>query len=124
MKKLFLLGLCALLSLATWASTPPSTPENPFQDDLPSIDQAFEGMTALEQWVETCETTYSDLAAENNALLQNVKNDHQDISASLLGAGGEMDSALKVILIVLGALAVITLGCCLAIAIWGSASYY
>ncbi len=119
MKKFLTLAFFALLGGALWASSPSTTPANPFQDDLSCLDNEFAGMTQLEQLVEERNATYSQLASENNALLNNVTSDHQDIFPSLIGAGSKdgMDSTLKVVLIVLGVLAVIACGCLLIAAL-------
>jgi hypothetical protein len=85
MKKLFTLVFCALLGSALWASSPSTAPANPFQDDLSRLDKEFAGMTQLEQLVEANHATYSQLASENNTLLNNVTNDN-DIASSLLGS--------------------------------------
>ncbi len=113
MKKLFSLAFFVLVGAALWAASSSTTPSNPFQDDLSRLDNEFAGMTQLEQLVETTNSTYTQLAAENNTLLSNVTSDHQDISASLLGAGGEMDKTLKVVLIIVGGVVVVILACCL-----------
>ncbi len=85
MKKLLTLALFAMLSASLWAASPSATTVNPFQDDLSRLDQDFAGMTALEQLVEARNATYTDLAAENNSLLNNVSSDN-DIVSSLLGS--------------------------------------
>ena len=85
MKKLFTLTFCLLLGGALWASSPSTTPANPFQDDLSRLDNEFAGMTELEQLVVANNATYSQLASENNALLSNVTSDN-DIATSLLGS--------------------------------------
>lgn len=84
MKKLFTLAFFALLGGLAWASSPSAPAANPFQDDLSRLDNEFAGMTELEQLVESRQTTYSQLASENNALLNNVSSDN-DIASSLLG---------------------------------------
>ncbi len=85
MKKLFTLVFFALLSGALFAASPSAAPANPFQDDLSRLDNAFAGMTELEQLVEASNTTYTALASENNSLLNNVSSDN-DIATSLLGS--------------------------------------
>lgn len=85
MKKIFTLVFCALLGGTLWASSPSSTPSNPFQDDLSRLDNEFAGMTELEQLVEENNATYSQLASENNTLLNNVTSDN-NIASSLLGS--------------------------------------
>ncbi|MBC7776997.1 MAG: hypothetical protein H7246_16315 [Phycisphaerae bacterium] len=85
MKKFFTLAFFALLGGALWAASPSTTLANPFQDDLSRLDNEFAGMTQLEQLVEANHATYSQLASENNALLNNVTNDN-DIASSLLGS--------------------------------------
>ena len=85
MKKLFTLVFCALLGSALWASSPSTTPANPFQDDLSRLDSEFSGMTELEQLVEARNASYSQLASENNTLLNNVTSDN-NIASSLLGS--------------------------------------
>lgn len=85
MKKFFTLVFFALVSSALWASSPASTPANPFQDDLSRLDQEFAGMSALEQVVNDRNATYSDLATEQNTLLNSVTADN-DIASSLLGS--------------------------------------
>ncbi len=93
MKKLLTLAFCALLGGALWASTPNNTPANPFQDDLSRLENEFAGMTQLEQLVEERNATYSELAAEQNTLLQNVNSD-TDIASSLLGSVAPDDERL------------------------------
>ncbi|HLP96564.1 MAG TPA: hypothetical protein VK168_21125 [Saprospiraceae bacterium] len=93
MKKLLTLAFCALLGGVMWASTPNNTPANPFQDDLSRLENEFAGMSQLEQLVEERNATYSELAAENNALLQNVNSD-TDIASSLLGSVAPDDERL------------------------------
>jgi hypothetical protein len=83
MKKFLTLAMIAFLGGTLWASSPNNN--NPFQDDLSRIESEFAGMTELENVVENRNATYSELAAENNALLQNVTSDN-DIAASLLGS--------------------------------------
>ncbi len=85
MKKLFTLAFFALLGGALWAASPSTTPANPFQDDLSRLDNDFAGMTELELLVEANNATYSQLASENNALLNNVTKDN-NIASSLLGS--------------------------------------
>jgi len=85
MKKLFTLVFFALLSGALFAASPSAAPVNPFQDDLSRLDNAFAGMTELEQLVEASNATYTALASENNSLLNNVSSDN-DIATSLLGS--------------------------------------
>ena len=85
MKKLLTLALFALLSNAIWAASPNTTPVNPFQDDLSRLDQAFEGMSELEQVVESRNATYATLAAENHPLLQEIISD-TDVAGTLIGA--------------------------------------
>lgn len=85
MKKLLTLAFFAMLGASVWAASPATTSANPFQDDLSRLDNEFAGMTELEQLVETRNATYTDLAAENNSLLQNVTNDN-NIAGSLLGS--------------------------------------
>ena len=85
MKKLFTLVFFALLSGALFAASPSAAPVNPFQDDLSRLDNAFAGMTELEQLVEARNATYTALASENNSLLNNVSSDN-DIATSLLGS--------------------------------------
>lgn len=85
MKKLLTLAMFALIGGALWASSPNNTPANPFQDDLSRLENEFAGMTELEQLVEERNATYSELATENNTLLNNVTSDN-DISSSLLGS--------------------------------------
>lgn len=83
MKKFLTLATIAFLGSALWASSPNNN--NPFQDDLSRIESEFAGMTELENVVENRNATYSELAAENNALLQNVTSDN-DVASSLLGS--------------------------------------
>lgn len=85
MKKLLTLAFCALLGGVMWAASSNNTPANPFQDDLSRLENEFAGMSQLEQLVEERNATYSELAAENNALLQNVNSD-TDIASSLMGS--------------------------------------
>ena len=119
MKKLFTLAFCALLGGALWASSPSNLPANPFQDNLSCLDVEFFSMNQLEILVEERSATYSQLALENNALLNYVTSDHEDISVSLLGAGGKMDEAWKFVLIVIGILVVLACGCLLMSALNG-----
>jgi len=119
MKKHLLLSFFVLLNGFIWAASP-GTPANLFQDDLFCLDLDFAGITQLEQEVGLCHATYSQLALENNSLLNYVSSENQNISASLLGAGGQMDETLKIVLIVLGVIGVLTIGCCLAFVILGS----
>jgi hypothetical protein len=83
MKKLFTLAFFTMLGGVIWASSLHTTPANPFQDDLSRFDNDFSGMTQLEQLVNARNASYTELAAEHNALLSNVTSDH-DIAASLL----------------------------------------
>lgn len=83
MKKLFTFAFFALLAGGLWAASPANS--NPFQDDLSRLDNEFKGMSQLEQLVEERHAGYSELAAENSPLLNNVTSDN-DISASLLGS--------------------------------------
>ena len=85
MKKFFTLAMVALLSGTLWAASPGTTAGNPFQDELSRFDQAFEGMSELEQLVEARNATYTELASENNSLLNHVTSD-KDIATTLLGA--------------------------------------
>ncbi len=85
MKKLFTLAFFALLSGALFASSPSVAPANPFQDDLSRMDNEFAGMTELEQLVEARNATYTELASENNTLLNNVSSNN-DIASTLLGS--------------------------------------
>jgi hypothetical protein len=85
MKKLFTLAFFTLLGGVIWASSLHTTPANPFQDDLSRFDKEFAGMIQLEQLVDERKASYTELAAEQNALLSNVTSDH-DIAASLLGS--------------------------------------
>ncbi|MBL7806250.1 MAG: hypothetical protein JNN28_00445 [Saprospiraceae bacterium] len=85
MKKLLTLAFCALLGGVMWAASSNNTPANPFQDDLSRLENEFAGMSQLEQLVEERNATYSELAAENNTLLQNVNSD-TDIASSLMGS--------------------------------------
>lgn len=85
MKKLLTLAFCALLGGVMWAASPNNTPANPFQDDLSRLENEFAGMSQLEQLVEERNATYSELAAENNALLQNV-NSNNDVFSSIFGS--------------------------------------
>jgi hypothetical protein len=93
MKKLLTLVFCALLGGVVWAASPGNTQANPFQDDLSRLDNEFAGISQLEQLVEERNATYSELAAENNVLLQNVNSD-TDIAASLLNAMAPDDERL------------------------------
>jgi hypothetical protein len=90
MKKLLSLAFFAFLGTALLASSPSATP---FQDDLSRLDSDFAGMTALEKLVEERNATYSDLAAENNNLLNSVT-DNTDVAASLLGSAAPGDDRL------------------------------
>jgi hypothetical protein len=85
MKKFFTLIVLAFLGGTLWAASPGTTPGNPFQDELSRLDQEFAGISELEQLVEARNTSYTDLAAENNSLLNHVTSD-KDISTTLLGA--------------------------------------
>ncbi len=124
MKKPLTVAFFMLLGSTLWASLPHPTPEYPFQDDLYCLDDEFAGITQLECLVETRNATYTQLASENNPLLGYVTSENKDISESLLGAGGKMDETLKIILIVFGVLAVLAIGCCLALVIWGNSWYW
>jgi hypothetical protein len=93
MKKLLTLAFFALLGGAMWAASSNSTPANPFQDDLSRLENELAGMSQLEQLVEERNATYSELAAENNTLLQNVNND-TDIFTSIFGTGSPDDEKL------------------------------
>jgi hypothetical protein len=85
MKKIFAtLTTVALFAGALLASSANTTPANPFQDDLSRLDREFDGLNQLEQVVNDRNATYTELAAENNPLLNNVTNE-RDIAASLLG---------------------------------------
>lgn len=119
MKKLATLVFFVLFGGILSASTASNNPSELFKDDLSCFDETLSGLTELEQLVTTSNATYSQLAAEKAPLLKNMSNDHQDISASLLGAGSKdgMDPALKVVLIVLITLAVIACGCLLIAAL-------
>lgn len=77
--------MVALLGCTSWAASSGATSGNPFQDDLSRLDHSFAGMSELEQLVESRNASYTELAAENNSLLNHVTSD-QDISATLLGA--------------------------------------
>ena len=85
MKKLFTLAICALLGGTMWAASLNNTPTNPFQDDLSRLDQEFAEITALEQLVAEKNATYSQLANEQNTLLQSVTSDN-NIASTLLGS--------------------------------------
>jgi len=66
-----------------------------FQDDLSRFDQDFSGLNQLEQTVGQTGETYSQLAAQNNPLLENVAQ-NGDISAALLGSAGNEDRLLGI----------------------------
>ncbi len=124
MKKHLTLSFLVLLSSVLWAASPSKSPANLFQDDLFCLDEEFAGITQLEQEVGLRHATYSQLALENNSQLNYVTSENQNISASLLGAGGQMDETLKIVLIVLGVIGVLAIGCCLALVIWGNSWYW
>lgn len=90
MKKLLSLLFFACLGTALLASSPSASP---FQDDLSRLDNDFANMTALEQLVEERGATYSDLAAENNTLLNSITA-NTDVAASLLGSAAPGDDRL------------------------------
>lgn len=83
MKRNLILILSVLFGGMLQASVPSSVPANPFQDDLSRIEGLFEDMATLEKVVETSNATYSELAAENNPLLNSVTCE-KDISAFFL----------------------------------------
>lgn len=83
MKKNLFLILIILLGGMLKASVPGTVPSNPFQDDLSQVDVLFSDMTELEKVVEASHSTYSELAASNNPLLNSVTSE-KDISAFFL----------------------------------------
>jgi hypothetical protein len=119
-----LFSLLATLGAANPAASPKNGPINPFQDELSRIDASFANLQELETRVETCNATYTQLAAEGNPLLQFVQDDHQDISNSLLEAGGRTESAVGIVLLVLGIIVALLVGCCLFIVAVGTAASY
>lgn len=122
MSKILTLLFAVLLSTCCWAATPTVAEHAPtFNDDLHCLNEAFQGLTTLEQLLESRNATHSELAAEQNELLQYLAADQQDMAQSLLAAVAPMDPALKAVLIVFGILAVLAIGCCvLYIAVWNS----
>lgn len=124
MKRHLTLLFLVLLSNIIWAAQPGKSPSNLFQDELSCLDEAFGGIAQLEQEVAERHATYSQLALENNSLLKYVTSENQDISASLLGASGQLDETLKIILIVLAVVGMLAIGCCLALVIWGNSWYW
>lgn len=97
MKKILFSFFALLAFTALTASTPVTgNPDSGlFNDNLSSLEQEFSGLNALEQEVNNRQVTYSDLAAENNPLISNVKAG-QDLGAALLGAGAPDDKALGI----------------------------
>ena len=123
-----LLSLWVLFSVLTnlGAANPAASPKNsltnPFQEELSRIDASFANLQELESRVETCHASYTQLAAEGNPLLQYLQDDHQDISNSLLEAGGRTESAIGIVLLVLGIIVALVVGCCLLIVAVGAAA--
>ncbi|MDO8368639.1 MAG: hypothetical protein Q7T20_17705 [Saprospiraceae bacterium] len=96
MNKTLTLIFLTMLSGHLLASSRSTTPLNFFQDDLSRVEAEFAGITELEQLVEGCSATYSELALESNPQLSAVSND-QDILASLLsGAAPDTERALGI----------------------------
>lgn len=93
MKKFFTFAIVAFIGSALWASSPSNTPSAAFQEDLTRFDSEFAGMSALEQLVEARNASYTELAAENNNLLNTVTSDN-DIASSLLGGVAPGDDRL------------------------------
>jgi len=94
MKKL-LLSLLALATLTVaGANSTPGKPEV-FNDDFSRIEQEFDGINQLEQVVADRQATYTELAAENNALLNNVSAEN-DLGAALLGSAGGDEKLLGI----------------------------
>lgn len=119
-----LFALWTNLGAANPAASPNNSQTNPFQDELSRIDASFAKLNELESRVETCNATYTQLAAEGNPLLQFLRDDHQDISDSLLEAGGRTESAIGIVLLVLGIMVALVVGCCLLIVAVGAAVSY
>ncbi|MDO8970892.1 MAG: hypothetical protein Q7U74_09405 [Saprospiraceae bacterium] len=119
-----LFSLLTNLGAANPAPSPKYSQTNPFQDELSRIDASFSKLQELESRVETCRATYTQLAAEGNPLLHFLQDDHQDISSSLLEAGGRTESAVGIVLLVLGIIVALVVGCCLLIVAAGAAASY
>ncbi len=119
-----LFSLWTNLGAANPAESPNNSQTNPFQDELSRIDASFANLQELETRVETCRATYTQLAAEGNPLLQFLQDDHQDISDSLLEAGGRTESAVGIVVLVLGIMVALVVGCCLLIIAVGAAASY
>jgi hypothetical protein len=66
-----------------------------FQDNLTRFEQEFDQLNQLEQTVDQTGQTYSQLAAENSPLLENVAQNN-DISNALLGTAGDGDRLLGI----------------------------
>jgi hypothetical protein len=92
MKKILFSFLACITLWGAMASSNPTTPVviNGFNDDLNAMEQAFSGLSTLEQSVDARNVTYHELAAENSALLNSVT-ENQDLGNALLGAGGKGD---------------------------------
>jgi len=93
MKKLFTFAMVAFIGSTLLASSPGTTPAVTFSDDLTRFDSDFAGMSALEQLVEERNASYTELAAENNSLLNTVTNDN-NIAGTLLGGVAPGDDRL------------------------------
>jgi hypothetical protein len=117
-------SLLAIVGAANPDASPKNGPMALFQDELSRIDASFANLQELETRVETCNATYTQLAAEGNPLLQFLQDDHQDISNSLLEAGGRTESAVGIVLLVLGIIVALVVGCCLLIVAVGTAVSY
>jgi len=121
MKKLFTISFAMLLGGLLQASSPNNPQPPSFNDDLHCLNAELQNLSALEQLLEQHNVTYTQLALEENNLLQYLNNDHQDISSSLLASVAPMDPALKAVLIVFGILALLAIGCCVVyVVLWNS----
>lgn len=87
------LMLCVFSAFASTTANEPGA--GLFQDDLSRFDRELSGLNALEQTVGQTGETYSQLAAQNNPLLENVAK-NGDISAALLGGAGNEDRLLGI----------------------------
>jgi hypothetical protein len=89
----FTVLMFGLITLTANTVNPPASAL--FKDNLSQFDQSFNQLNQLEQTVEKTGQTYSQLAAENNALLYNVAYNN-DISNALLGSDGNGDRLLGI----------------------------
>jgi hypothetical protein len=96
MKRFTLMLTAMLLGFVTLSANTVNPPASAmFQDNLSRFDQSFDQLNQLEQTVEQTGQTYSQLAADNNALLENVAYNN-DISNALLGSAGDGDRLLGI----------------------------